>query len=222
MPLHKKMVVFIFNRIVNQVKAGQPYPFFDLRDLGVVMIKTLLRPFCMITTFLRTFSIYHGQSQLPGFSKGVLNVLLSGDLNGEIEIAVRLYGTIEIPEDEGPVLGRNHLQHIYTDRAIEGLLRAYLLQAHFPTGYIRKLLLGAGKHPLGLVCAEDRSTTGQNHGPILASAASGVQDEAMGWAQTQESIENLLMRQGNGPPLFIIDGRVDGILLLFGHTPLFF
>jgi hypothetical protein len=76
-----------------------------LLDPGVVMVKTFLVPCGMIPPFLGPCAIDHRQSRLSPCRKCPRNVRRRGELNGEIDIACRFDGAIEIPEDEGPVFG---------------------------------------------------------------------------------------------------------------------
>src|SRR5215475_939169 len=97
--LHEKMMVFISDGFVHQVKACLPYPVFDLRDPGVVMVKAFLRPVGMIPPVLCPFAINHRQARLLACCEGVLQVLRGGEFNGEIQIALWLDGMIKIAEN---------------------------------------------------------------------------------------------------------------------------
>src|SRR5512136_1346484 len=102
MLLYQKMMVFSVGLLVNHLKACLPDPLLDLLHLWIVMITASSPP--MITAFLEPFgfSKNHRQAHALAFRIGFLNILLPGELDGEIQVALRRDGAVEIAHDQRP------------------------------------------------------------------------------------------------------------------------
>ena len=119
------MLVSISERFLDQEKTGLAHPFSDLLQPGVVMISAFMRP----------FSVDDRESQLLPGNESVLDLLLAGDFNREIEIGVRLDGAIKIAKHAQPVFGEDHFHGVHAACAIEGFSITHFLYADFLYGH---------------------------------------------------------------------------------------
>ena len=140
------------------------------------------------------------------------NLLLVGQLHGEVQPAHVAERAAEAPDDVGPVLGRDHLHRVHAHHAVEPLMKREVLEVELLGGDVGMLLAGTSEVGARVVHADHGPPALQHHPEVRAGPAGGVEHPAFGRELRQEPLDE-------GPVLLVdrtptlVEHRGERVLL---------